>query len=622
MPKIQLSALATDMKGKSGGSVFARNKGGLYFRNNPGAVQKKSNSWGYQKAKFTALSTSWRALTNEQRIAWEEAGVNYPAQDAWGNSYIPSGYQLYMRLNGTLSSYNFDLLSTPASPGTWPEDYDNIGSYSPNLPAFTPKMCASLRGTKQSNWYLLSKNYLDGVNMQGLTHLSMRFTRDIKERIAYSTSDIVRLFSLVDGDSFGSFAAVTFNKQARAKLVVVYNYSSDEVEFVSEVNIYDITKEWNSGQFHFTFYSDMNADESAARVFNKKDILAKPMQEEEVARSKADENGILQSRVYCNGLLLEADSILYYNNLQDPYNDSLIPSGDEINAPIAVASDNFSATLRVGNYTDGIIRVLNVSDIRFYDIEAMGLNGGCTSNEDCPDDYDCYQGECTLSYDRETKWNDVKYKLIYRGYLLGNETAVSPLNAFLSGEFQTISDKDYPGIVLTNDEDCCGSGSDCADFSDQECRDCCCIYVGDEPWPVQNIAYTFSPFVLITPIGLQGTNFGLAVCCTKPLSLGKSGNNQQYKLAGTIPPWVTPIKSGGKLLRAESRTLEVEPTSYDVSDAIKSIVASVPADTNLFLSYRIINIETGEQVECKPKRPPYPNPIRFKAGSELSSSVN
>lgn len=600
MPKIQLSALATDMKGKSGGSVFARNKGGLYFRNNPGAVQKKSFSWGYQKAKFTALSTSWRALTNEQRIAWEEAGVNYPAQDAWGNSYIPSGYQLYMRLNGTLSSYDFDLISTPASPGTWPEEYDNIGSYSPNLPAFTPKKCASLRGTKQSNYYLISKDYLTNVDMAGLNHLSMRFTRDINDRTAYSQSDVVRLYSMLDADNYGSFAAITFNKQNKALLVVAYNYACPDYSAYSQVSIYDINDAWLSGQFHFTFYANMD--------YTDTDIL--------------EEGTILDSRVYCNGELINAMSVDYYSDIQDPYLSPLVPKGASVTALESIVSTSWTATLRVGNYTQHDLRVLNVSDIRFYDISAMGNNGGCESNEDCPEDYDCYNGECTLSYDSETKWNDVKYKLIFRGYLLGNETAVTPLNAYIDGEFQTISANELPGLSLTNDEDCCSAGSDCEDFSDQECRDCCCIYVGDDAWSTPNLNWTFSPFVLITPIGLQGTNFGLAVYCTKPLGLGRSGFNQQYKLASTIPPWIVPTR-GGSAPKAAPRIKSIaEPTSYDVSDAIKNIVASVPADTAVYLSYRVINIETGEQVECKPKRPPYPNPIRFKAGSELSSSVN
>lgn len=633
MPKIQLSALATDMKGKSGGSVFARNKGGLYFRNNPGAVQKKSISWANQKSRFTALSTSWRALTNEQRIAWEEAAVNYPAQDAWGNSYNPSGYQLYMRLNGTLSSYDFDLISTPASPGTWPEQYDEINMYSPDLPAFTPKKCASLRGTKQSNYYLIAKDYLSGANMAGLNHLSMRFTRDMSNRTAFSQGDIVRLYSMLDGDNYGSFAFVTFSKSNKALLVVAYNYATPEDAQYSEVNVYDINSAWLSGQFHLTFYADMDAASSVTDVKEVDNVLIPPMESEYKAirqearlplakAEMADSGTVLESRVYCNGLLLEKLQVGYYLAIQDPYTMDLNPQGEPTSAKESIVSTDWTATLRVGNYTNGLIRVLNVSDIRYYDITAMGGQGGCESNEDCPEDYDCYRGECTLSYDSETKWNDVKYKLIFRGYLLGNETAVTPLNTYIDGVFQTISENGLPGLALTNDEDCCDAGSDCADFSDQECRDCCCIYVGDDAWTTPNISWTFSPFVLIIPNGLKDTNFALAIYCTKPIGLGRSEFNLPYKLAGTIPPWITPIKSGGKLMADIRVPKPEEPTSYDISDAIKNVVSSVPADTKVCLSYRVINVETGEQIECKPKRPPGRNVIRFKAGSELSSSVN
>lgn len=601
MPKIQLSALATDMKGKSGGSVFARNKGGLYFRNNPKPVQKKSYSWASQKSKFTSLSTSWRALTNEQRIAWEEAGVLYPGTDAWGNSYVPSGYQLYMRLNGTLKSYNLPLLSVPAAPGTWPEDFDNIISYTPENFAFTPKTCATLTGRGAQNWYLLGKNYIDGGDLSGTTHLSMRFVRSKQDPTNNPHGCVIRLHSLTNTSDYGYFSFITLDNNGKYILYVVYNYQDENTDPVSEVKTYDITREFQSGQFHLIYKQNPKYTPDPAEPLET----------------------LLVSQLYLNGYEATALDTVYYDALQDSNSDKFIPNGNVVSAPFSRFSSDFDGTLRVGNYNGLSTRALSVSDIRYWDILAMGAPCGCESDEDCPEDYDCYQCQCTLSYDGSVSYDQVRYILIAHGYVLGNESAITPLTNLVSGTFETFSDGSYPGIVLTNDEDCCDPSSDCADFSDQECRDCCCIYVGDEPWPTPNINYTFTPFVSVTPVGLVDTDFYLAVYVTKAVGLGRSGNNTPYKHITTIPPFVTPIRSGSpSILLAGEGSVNIGEMTANISSALRNFLGSMSSNTQVYVSFGIINPLTGEITECKPKKPKAKNPIRFKAGSELSSSVN
>lgn len=116
MPKIKLSALATDIKGKSGGSVFSSNKGGTYFRNNPSGGGKKSQAWDAQKNKFGDLSKRWRNLSDPEKLAWENMASNYPFTNAFGEPYTASGFQLFMSLNGNLKSQDLPLLITPVMP--------------------------------------------------------------------------------------------------------------------------------------------------------------------------------------------------------------------------------------------------------------------------------------------------------------------------------------------------------------------------------------------------------------------------------------------------------------------------------------------------------------------------
>lgn len=116
MPKIKLSALASDIKGKANGSVFSTNSGGTYFRNNPSGGGRKSPKWDIQKNNFGSLATQWKALTQEQQEAWQDATVLYPTVNAFGDPRIPSGYELFMRLNGSLSAVGLPLLSIPNAP--------------------------------------------------------------------------------------------------------------------------------------------------------------------------------------------------------------------------------------------------------------------------------------------------------------------------------------------------------------------------------------------------------------------------------------------------------------------------------------------------------------------------
>ena len=131
MPKIKLSALVSDMKGKANGSVFSSNAGGVYYRNNPSGGGKKSAKWDKQKSLFSSLSTQWRALSSVQQDAWRAIVGDYPTKNAFSDVRIPSGYELFMRLNGSLSSVGFPLLSSPLPAPVFPP----MGSVVENFPS-------------------------------------------------------------------------------------------------------------------------------------------------------------------------------------------------------------------------------------------------------------------------------------------------------------------------------------------------------------------------------------------------------------------------------------------------------------------------------------------------------
>lgn len=136
MPQIKFSNLVTAMKGKAGGSIFSQNKQGAYFRNNRWGGGRKSARWDAAKQRLTIMSNAWRNLSTEQREAWESAAINFPFQNKFKDEYIPSGYQLFMSLNGNLYAQNLPTLSVPGEKRPFPEDIQISGG-TPDVPWVT-----------------------------------------------------------------------------------------------------------------------------------------------------------------------------------------------------------------------------------------------------------------------------------------------------------------------------------------------------------------------------------------------------------------------------------------------------------------------------------------------------
>ena len=81
------------------------------------------------------------------------------------------------------------------------------------------------------------------------------------------------------------------------------------------------------------------------------------------------------------------------------------------------------------------------------------------------------------------------------------------------------------------------------------------------------------------------------------------------------------IPAGKNMLMAERAKAKPKVDTFNISQELRDIITSVPADSKLCISFSIINIMTGESQPFLAK-PPRKRVIRFKAGSELSSSVN
>ena len=113
--KLKFGAIVTDGRGKIGGHVASKNRGGAYLRTK--ATPSNPNTVAQAKARsvLSSLSQLWSQLTDGQRQGWNDAVKEWGTTDIFGDIKKPSGINLFVKLNANLISVGFpELLDVPA----------------------------------------------------------------------------------------------------------------------------------------------------------------------------------------------------------------------------------------------------------------------------------------------------------------------------------------------------------------------------------------------------------------------------------------------------------------------------------------------------------------------------
>lgn len=116
MAKILTTAIVADIRNKLNGSVFSKNRYGSYVRTKVTPVNPQTSAQQNVRNRLSTNSQAWRDLTESQRQAWIDAGVNFPFTDIFGNSKILSGNALYVKLNNNLAVIAEAAISDPPLP--------------------------------------------------------------------------------------------------------------------------------------------------------------------------------------------------------------------------------------------------------------------------------------------------------------------------------------------------------------------------------------------------------------------------------------------------------------------------------------------------------------------------
>jgi hypothetical protein len=97
-----IGLISSDARGASGGNVASRNRFGTYLRAHVSPVQPRTTSQVANRNAFGAISSAWRGLTAGEVQGWNTLATTVTFKDTLGNSYSPTGAQLFMLMSRNL----------------------------------------------------------------------------------------------------------------------------------------------------------------------------------------------------------------------------------------------------------------------------------------------------------------------------------------------------------------------------------------------------------------------------------------------------------------------------------------------------------------------------------------
>ena len=108
--------MMTDARGKLGGQVFTKTRSGATVRTKVTPTNPQTAAQQNARAILGKLSASWRTLSEEQRNGWNSAVDGFGKTNIFGDTYNPSGKNLFVGLNANLSSAGKPVIETPPVP--------------------------------------------------------------------------------------------------------------------------------------------------------------------------------------------------------------------------------------------------------------------------------------------------------------------------------------------------------------------------------------------------------------------------------------------------------------------------------------------------------------------------
>lgn len=113
MALIKLGSTVAMIAGSIGGATYARNRYGAYIRNRTKPVDPGSNRQTEYRTRVSAAVAAWRALTDTQRLAFNDRARSTGFVNRIGESFAPSGINLFVRTYNLLDIAGLAQVTAP-----------------------------------------------------------------------------------------------------------------------------------------------------------------------------------------------------------------------------------------------------------------------------------------------------------------------------------------------------------------------------------------------------------------------------------------------------------------------------------------------------------------------------
>jgi len=111
--KVKFGAIVVDGRNKIGGHVLSKNRAGAYMRTKVTPTNPQTIAQLGVRNRFAGLSSAWKGLTNDQRLAWNSVVAAYAKTDIFGDLKNPSGFNLHQALNNNLLNCSESAITSP-----------------------------------------------------------------------------------------------------------------------------------------------------------------------------------------------------------------------------------------------------------------------------------------------------------------------------------------------------------------------------------------------------------------------------------------------------------------------------------------------------------------------------
>lgn len=116
MAKVKFGMFMTDARGKVGGHVLSKNRGGSFVRTKVTPANPRTAAQAQARARLANNSSAWSSLDEDQRVKWNEAVTSYQKTDVFGDLRKPTGKNLYTGLNANLHLVSSTSIVVPENP--------------------------------------------------------------------------------------------------------------------------------------------------------------------------------------------------------------------------------------------------------------------------------------------------------------------------------------------------------------------------------------------------------------------------------------------------------------------------------------------------------------------------